>query len=385
VTIHIRGIYYKDKRLSSGQLRRYWYHRATGTRLPDNPEDPGFLEAVRRLDKIAGTPIVAERTFSQLVREYTASTWYNDLAPSTKSEYARHISYLEPVFGPHPVRCIGRLHAEKFMQKFADRPTLAKAIKRTLSVMLTYAMEILRWIDANPLYGMEKKRKRKATGQRPYTEQEISIFRQTNPLGSRARLAFEIGLVTGFRLNDLTRIPASALRGAEIALFTSKTGQLVTLPVTYTMQAAFDAYVAARGAAGLPQSRYAISNEKGGKLHRRTLSADLLEAYEKAEFEATQRTHALRYTSAVRMTELGYSYADIAAHLGHAAAEMARRYCEKSRANEDLRRLIDVIDRGTVPPPAAVNQMPVAKQTTFRVSASRNLPNDREGPNRRSD
>src|SRR5690606_26866819 len=44
--------------------------------------------------------------------------------------------------------------------------------------------------------------------------------------------------------------------------------------------------------------------------------------------------HAMRYTAAVRLLELGFAYEDVAEHLGHSTARMARTYCQKRRAAE---------------------------------------------------
>lgn len=55
-------------------------------------------------------------------------------------------------------------------------------------------------------------------------------------------------------------------------------------------------------------------------------------AFTAAGFEKSQRTHALRYTAAIRLFELGtFTYDDIAEVTGHAMADMAQKYCRKKR------------------------------------------------------
>jgi len=118
----------KNKR--TGQVKRYYYHRQTGERLPDDPTSMEFLVAKARLDARPIGEAPAERTFKHLVEEYKKSEDFLELAPSTKSEYLRHIKYLEPVLGSFLVRGLRPGHVAKLKQKYAATPTLAKAIGR---------------------------------------------------------------------------------------------------------------------------------------------------------------------------------------------------------------------------------------------------------------
>ncbi|TNC52077.1 hypothetical protein FHG66_04625 [Rubellimicrobium rubrum] len=127
--LDIPCVHAKRKRLASGQIRTYYDHRATGKRLPDDPES----HVIRR--KLNEKPIgvaPAARTFRNLKTEHIVSTDFIALRDSTRSEYEWHIASLEPVLGPFPVFAIQPIHAETLMQKFAQRPALAKATRRTL-------------------------------------------------------------------------------------------------------------------------------------------------------------------------------------------------------------------------------------------------------------
>ena len=59
--------------------------------------------------------------------------------------------------------------------------------------------------------------------------------------------------------------------------------------------------------------------------------------------------HAMRYTAAVRLLELGFAYEDVAGHLGHSTARMARTYCQKRRAAELRARLLNEVDAAMLP------------------------------------
>jgi integrase len=70
------------------------------------------------------------------------------------------------------------------------------------------------------------------------------------------------------------------------------------------------------------------------------------EAFEKAKFGESQRTHALRYTACVRLFEAGYTYEQVAEAAGHSMAQMAKSYCDKKRNAPQRAALIDAIDEG---------------------------------------
>lgn len=332
--VKLTGVYSKKAKLKSGQVVEYFYHRRTGARLPD---DPTSLEFKIELDRLNRGPVgtaPAERTFGHLLREYRRSTNYAAISEGTRSEYDRHIRYVEPVLRDVAVKDIRRIHIEKIMQKFLTKPTLRVAVKRTISVLLSYAVSPLDWIDINPCFGLEnaRLRRQKEAGQRPLQEREIARFRQVNPYGSRVRLAFEIALAGGVRRTDLTTVRSEDIKGGSIHLFTSKAGTEIVIPVSNQIRLAWEAWEETRCKSGGKPSRYAICALDGGKLHKRTLSRDIEAACEKADFDEGQRLHALRYTAAVRLREQGHDLNDIADHVGHRMLSMAEKYSAKKRS-----------------------------------------------------
>lgn len=183
----------------TGKVTCYYYHRKTGERLPDDPDSVEFRFAVAKLDaRPIGAP-PEDKTFKVLIAKYFLSDDFLDLAETTKAEYRRHIRYIEPVLGPFLVRGIKPRHVQDLKQNFSRTPTLAKAVGRTISVLLGFAAYPLEWIPKNPLVSPKRggaaKRKQKTFGYKPYEEAEIATFRERTPLGSRARLAFEMALM----------------------------------------------------------------------------------------------------------------------------------------------------------------------------------------------
>jgi integrase len=389
VKLSVPGVYAAPRTLADKSVRIYYYHRATGVRLPDDPASRAFLERVLRLDEMiegdpqggkaaaralfpgrktpqslravhrspphpAPAPAPADRSgttvkpklpdgcFKLLFDRFKMSTEFTDLAESTRKEYARHMQHLEPALGFHPVSALSADLFDKLIAKFNEHPTLQKAIRRTMSVLLGYAMRILKWIPANPLLGVQKikRRGRQEAGARmPLSEPAIARFRRANPYGSRARLVFELALITALRRADLARVPAEDIEAGEIILRTGKSGIPVVARATEHLVLALRAF-----RANHPEHAgafYALGAQKDGQpIHKRTISADFAEAAKQAAFSPQERLHALRYTAATRLCELGLHYEDIAEVTGHAMASMARHYCRRrARAVENAERL----------------------------------------------
>jgi integrase len=275
-------------------------------------------------------PQLPDGCFKLLFQRFKASTEFTDLAENTKKEYARHMRHVEPVLGFHPVAAFTADFMDRLIGKFAKNPTLQKAIRRTMSVLLGYAVRILQWIPANPLLNVQKVRRRgrqEACVRMPLSEPAIARFRAANPYGSRARLVFELGLTSAFRREDLARVPAEDIEAGEIPFRTGKAGTLVVASVTEHLVRAFRAFRARH-----PEHAtafYALGAQKNGKpIHKRTISTDFEAAAKLAGFTMHERLHALRYTAATRLFELGLHYDDIARVTGHAMAAMARHYCK---------------------------------------------------------
>lgn len=247
---------------------KYCYCRLTGVAMPSPDDETKLLEAVlatrahlganptpasaRAAGKAAREASTVDRSFRKLVSKYKATDDYRSLAARTRKEYDPQSARLLDVFGHHDAAAIRTEDVRTVMSKFEG--SVGKAVKRVLSVLLTFAVEE-GWMQANPAFGVEKTRLRKRRtedargdriegGQRPLEEAEIANVRSRIALGTRKRALFECLLGT-----------------------------------------------------------------------------------------------------AVRLLELGFAYEDVAEHLGHSTARMAREYCRFRRSAELRGRLFDEINR----------------------------------------
>ncbi len=101
--IRLKGINRVCKRLSDGAVAVYYYHRATGTRLPDDLHSPEFLIAYAETEKI--TP-KDTGTVAGLIRKYLGSLKFERKRETTKREYRRILTGMEAEFGTMPQRAL---------------------------------------------------------------------------------------------------------------------------------------------------------------------------------------------------------------------------------------------------------------------------------------
>lgn len=350
---------------------KYYYCRLTNTRLPSPADQTAFLAAVTAARAHLGenpTPASVraarekqakaaeaatpadDRNLKRLIEIYRSTEDYRTLGEGTRKEYDRHIARLLDGLAGISVAAIEPSHVRDIMRKFTG--TVGTAVKRMLSVLLTLAVDE-GWIRSNPAFGLTKKKRKRRTkdengdriegGQRPLEEAEIKKIREHNPRGTRRRALFEVLLGTGFRRGDSRRIPSDLSERTHLPLITNKTGQLVIAPVTDEARHAAKAWEQTRMETKCAPSDFLICGRRGRPLHERTVTAEVGALFDAAKLPS-RGAHALRYTAAVRLLELGFAYEDIAEHLGHSTAKMARDYCRKRRHAELRRRAIDEVD-----------------------------------------
>ena len=144
VRARLEGINTVRKRLSSGAIATYYYHRATGTRLLGDPGSATFLT-----DYAVAEKSLSNRhggTFNGLVRDYTQSPEFAKRADSTKKEYRRMLTKAEGRFGDMPLAVLEdprvRLDFMKWRAEVARTSGDREADNRlsVISAMLTWAI-----------------------------------------------------------------------------------------------------------------------------------------------------------------------------------------------------------------------------------------------------
>lgn len=115
----------------------------------------------------------------------------------------------------------------------------ATRLHEQLKRLFAYAVR-LKWIAANPVSEAELPATHVVKGFHSWTEPEIAKFQARHPVGSRARLAFEIALWTGLRRADVARLGPAHLIGGRIETTATKTMKPVNVVAAPPLLEAID-------------------------------------------------------------------------------------------------------------------------------------------------
>ena len=316
--------------------RVYYYHRKTGERLPDDPE-----QAARRALQINSqfeTPSardVVPGTLGDLIARYRSSPDYTELAPKTRKDYARYLDDLGERFGPVWLEAVDRSFVFELRDQLAEKPRTANYMVQVLRRLLSFAVDR----GAIPQHPAQRIRLlRTGPGHQPWSDAAIERFRSTAT--PEIRWAFEIGLYTGQRQGDVLAMQWSHYHDGGIEVAQRKTGQRLWIPVHPTLIATVNT---------IPKRATLILTTPTGRswqvdhfrhTFRRTLDRAGLEGL---------TYHGLRHTTGKLLAEAGCSDREIMAILGHRTAAMVGKYTRGAEQKRLAKAAISRLPSGTNP------------------------------------
>lgn len=364
VTVKLPGVNQVRARKKGGGWRIYYYHRASGERLPD---DSASVEFSARLDELNRQHAHPEQSgprpgsVAALCEHYLGSSEFRSLAAKTQKDYRRYIEVVREEWGRNPHNLVSLIDREAVLNlrdAYSETPRTANYVVSVLRLLLGFA------VDRPSIYGLSHnpasrpKKLKTSGGHRPWEETEITAFRACWQPGTVERTAFELMLNTGQRGEDVAVMERSQIAGGQIAVAQEKTGAKVWIPVSRDLQDALDAWdatISARTAelharnkpVPLAFARHVLVTERYGK----SFTVDnfrhtMIDAYaatpgiQGGMSSGGVTSHGLRYTAATILKELGCSWEEIASITGHETAQMVKKYTtQKRRAKLAISRL----------------------------------------------
>ena len=189
----------------------------------------------------------------------------------------------------------------------------------------------------NPFSGIEPY---KLGSHHTWTDDELNQYRDTWPIGTRERLAFDLLLYTGQRVGDVAAMRHADMRDGAIHIVTEKTEANLSLPVHPDLKASIEA---------CPSHGPTLIGYKGRPISGEALSNFLQRAAHAAGLPDKCKPHGLRKSHMRWLAELGSSTKEIASMSGHRSLREIERYTAKA----DQTKLARV----------AVSRIPVSNQS----------------------
>ncbi|MFC5507794.1 tyrosine-type recombinase/integrase [Bosea massiliensis] len=306
--VKLKGVNTVRKRLADGSFRTYHYHRATGEKLEGKPGTAQFLASYTQAQQ--ATIQRAKGTFNDLVRAYTGSVEFAELAASTQAEYKRMLTKAEPRFGFMPVKALDDQRVKEDLLEWRDEIVRASGKREgdnrltTISAMLSWAVDRGK-LKANHILGF----KRLYSSDRSdilWLEAHIRAFMTVAPLEMQRALI--LALHTGQRLSDLLRAAWTNYDGKVLRIRQSKGNVLVAIPCTRALRTMLD---------GMPRDATVILTSVTKKAWKKRHFSDQWKEASDAAGLLDLHFHDLRGTAITMLAESGCTVPEIASITGH--------------------------------------------------------------------
>jgi integrase len=327
--IKAKGINVVHARLASGEVKTYYYHRATGSRLDGPPGSPGFLASYAKAE--GANQQRNARTLAGLIRDFEQTKQWRRLADSTKAEYRRIFRFWDAQYGTCPHAALEdkafRADVIKWHDKFSEEKP------READNRVTILARVLSWgakdgpLATNVLDGFE----RAYTSDRSeiiWLPEHIDAFLEV--ASPEMQFAMVLALHTGQRQGDIRRFAWSQYDGHCIAVRQGKARRLgreapvVRIPCTKALKATLD--TAERRAA-------VMLTTKTGLAFKKRYFAEQWQATCEAAGITELHFHDIRGTTVTMLAEAGCTLPEIVAITGHSlrrAQEILGKYLART-------------------------------------------------------
>lgn len=265
--VHYRYVY--EDRSRHGQVRRYFW-RGKGhpkVRLDDEPGSEAFSIQYHKL--LAGempepAPQKALRaqpqTWRWLCEQYMTSASWRTLEASTQAVRSRILerTWDEPVhpgasetFAAFPIERLTTKALRVLRDRVSDKPEAANGrVKAIRAVYKWAASEEVELVKANPARDLTKLGN-DTDGFHTWAPEEIAAYEARHPLGTKARLAFDLLIYTGARRSDVVKLGRPHFRAPDAEAphgwlafrphKTRKKGPMVVIPILEPLAASIAA------------------------------------------------------------------------------------------------------------------------------------------------
>lgn len=317
------------RKLATGEVRTYYYHRSTGTRLTGVPGSIEFRAAYAEAELAVTSR--NKGTLSQLLRDFEGTNKWRRLAESTKKEYKRVFAFWDSQYGTCPYRALEDKAFRADVLKWHD--TFSEAKPREADNRVTILARVLSWgakdgpLKVNVLDGFERAYSSDRSEIIWLPEQVESFLAVASP---EMQLAMALALHTGQRQGDIRKLAWSTYDGVSIQLRQGKARRLgkappvTRVPCTGALKITLD---------NAPRRAAVILTTKTGRAFTKRYFAEQWEATCKAANITDLHFHDIRGTTVTMLFRAGCNIGEIVTITGHTlrrAQEILDKYLART-------------------------------------------------------
>lgn len=247
-------------------------------------------------------------------------------------------------FGTIPVGRITKDHIQGLIDRKAGLPGAANNRLKYLRILLTWAD-----VTPDPTRKIKMLKPKRKNGWEQWSPAEIAAYEARHPVGTMARLAFDLALYTSARRSDIAKLGPGHVRMVDgapwLGFQQGKTAGDVSMPMIKPLVDSIRAAYRPGTETFLSTSfrKPYTANGLGNAMHDWVAEAGITG---KNGFGL----HGLRKAAAARLAELGCSEPQIQAITGHATSDEVQRYIKAARrrvmASDAMAKLVEDWRRG---------------------------------------
>lgn len=304
----------------------FYYQEGRGTphagkriRLPNNPQTPEFLNAVRQAQGAFGpTPT---DTIGALIDAYELAwpTLQRKISAGTQDQYRRYLKNVRKAWGDLPARELRPRHVDALIRKIgADRPGAANNTLDALKAVCRWANGPVELLTHDPTQGVH--RFAKGEGHMPWSEEQLAFAEKT--FSGAVRRFFFLSRYTGQRVSDVVRLNPNDLDDGGFSLPQKKTGVRPWCPIFPELEAEMATWERRPGPF--------LLQETGKSAGRPFSTNQIWKAFDQTRRKhpvlAGAVPHGLRVNAVIRLRAAAYTALQISDMVGM-SVEMVEHYC----------------------------------------------------------
>ena len=337
--VRVKLKYIKEETDRHGNARCYL--RVPGrplVRLRSMPGTPEFFleyqEAITATNAGRTSPPrsreIKRGTFRHLCVQYFASGEYSTLDESTRKWQRRSLEKICESHGDSIVSHMQSRHVRKLRDELLVTPAAANQRLKALRALFNWANEAEE-TTVNPTLGV-KRIKYASEGHHTWTDEEIGQYQKRHPVGTQARLAFDLLRFIAFRREDVVRIGPDHVRNGRVQYRQAKNEHRnpidIDIPLHPDLEASIAATETGTKAFLLTDFGKAFTpNGFGNKFKDWCRQADLPHC----------SAHGIRKATATTLAENAATPHEIMSITGHQTLEEVERYTKAAR----MRKMAD--------------------------------------------
>jgi integrase len=268
----------------------------------------------------------SEGTLAWLIERYRDSAAWARLSQATKRQRENIFLHVVQSAGTQPFAKITSTTIIAGRERRAATPAQTRNFLDAMRGLFRWAADA-RMVKADPTIGVKNPPRKKGSGFRPWTEDDVAAYQTRWQIGTRQRVWLDVLLYTGLRRGDAVRLGRPHVRDGVATLKTEKGGftVTVTLPILPALAETLKA-----GPCG---DLTFIAGANGRPLTKESFGNEFREACRFACVPGS--AHGVRKIAATRAANAGATVAQLEAIFGWQGGAMASLYTREA----DRRRL----------------------------------------------